>query len=68
VPTLWDADGVAPWHLAVPKMSIQVGLLRGGAAVLRYAATIRTGVPTLTWLNSASASGTCMRMQPCEAE
>ncbi len=33
-----------------------------------YAATIRTGVPTLTRSNSHSASGTRMRMQPWEAE
>ena len=30
--------------------------------------TMKTGVPTVTWSNSHSASGTCMRMQPCETE
>ena len=29
--------------------------------------TMNTVVPTSTWSNSHSASGTCMRMQPCEA-
>ena len=32
------------------------------------AETMKTGVPTVTWLKSHSASGMCMRMQPCEAE
>ena len=32
------------------------------------AATMKTGVPTVTWLKSHSASGMCIRMQPCEAE
>src|ERR1041385_3904725 len=29
---------------------------------------MKTGVPMWTWVKSHSASGTCMRMQPCEAE
>jgi hypothetical protein len=33
-----------------------------------YAATMKTVVPTETWLKSHSASGIRMRMQPCEAE
>ena len=33
-----------------------------------YAATMKTVVPTVTWLKSHSASGMCIRMQPCEAE
>ena len=33
-----------------------------------YAATMKTVVPTLTVLNSHSASAMYMRMQPCETE
>ena len=29
---------------------------------------IRTGVPISTWWNTHSASGMCIRMQPCDAE
>jgi hypothetical protein len=32
------------------------------------ASVITTGVPSCTWWKSHSASGMCMRMQPCEAE
>jgi hypothetical protein len=39
-----------------------------GCATGNYAETMKTGVPMWTWLNSHSASGTYMRMQPCEAE
>ncbi len=37
-------------------------------ARLGYASVMTTGVPSLTWWKSHSASGMCMRMQPCEAE
>lgn len=33
-----------------------------------YAATTKTGVPTLTWSKSQVASEISIRMQPCEAE
>ncbi len=33
-----------------------------------YASVMATGVPILTCWKSHSASGMCMRMQPCEAE
>jgi hypothetical protein len=29
---------------------------------------MKTGVPMWTWLKSHSASGMCIRMQPCEAD
>ena len=38
------------------------------AAASGYAATMNTGVPMSTRLNSHSASLTCMRMHPCETE
>ena len=28
---------------------------------------MKTVVPTFTWSNSHSASGTCIRMQPCDS-
>ena len=31
-------------------------------------ATMKTGVPTVTWSNSHSACGISMRMQPCDSE
>ncbi len=34
----------------------------------RHDATMKTGVPTATWSNSHSASGTSMRTQPCDSE
>ena len=33
-----------------------------------HAATMKTGVPTSTWVNSHSTCGISIRMQPCEAE
>ena len=43
--------------------------LRGEPGRTRHqAATMNTVVPTSTWLNSHSASGMCIRMQPCETE
>ena len=41
----------------------------GDGGDLRDAAhqTMKTVVPTSTWSKSHSASGTCIRMQPCEA-
>ena len=33
-----------------------------------HAATMKTGVPTSTWVNSHSTCGISILMQPCEAE
>ena len=40
----------------------------GTSRPYRYFATMKTGVPTVTWSNSHSADGTCIRMQPCDTE
>ncbi len=54
-----------------PRCRFKLGCCEGEARVLEgggYAETISTGVPTLTWSKSDSASGTRIRMQPCDAE
>ena len=41
---------------------------RDRATAAAQASVMTTGVPSCTWWNSHSASGMCIRMQPCEAE
>ena len=42
--------------------------LADGPRAAGHAATMKTGVPTSTWVNSHSTCGISIRMQPCEAE
>src|SRR5438034_2886555 len=64
----WPSNG----HQGTRAEGAPDGLLRPKCEALwpgsRYATTIKTGVPILTWLKSHSASLTCMRMQPWETE
>ena len=42
--------------------------LADGPRATGHAATMKTGVPTSTWVNSHSTCGISIRMQPWEAE
>src|SRR5262245_24495619 len=66
-------DGVRTRDPQLGKLMLyQLSYVRAGSFYPclggRQLSVIRTGVPSATWWNTHSASGMCIRMQPCEAE